>query len=87
MAKINSYDFSLFSLTDVNFKNLECRGKTKAAWIHGETNIAYFEKKNKSAFVVEFFQTNKIFCGHAANLKVMFILKCPFIKLFIYILL
>ena len=70
MSKINSYEFSRFSLTDVNFKNLECRGKSKAAWFHGETIIAYLEIQNKSAFVLELYQTYKIFSGQSVNLKV-----------------
>jgi hypothetical protein len=70
LSKINSYKFSRFCLTDDNFKNLEFSGKTKDAWIHSETIVAYLEIQNKSAFVLDYYQTCKLFSGQSFILGV-----------------
>ena len=72
--KKKQYQFVRFDLTDINFKALECKGKSKSAWLHAETTVAYLEIQNNSAFVFEIIYTKKIFLGQECNIVSLLIL-------------
>ena len=56
------YQFSRFALNDIHFKPLDCKGKSKKAWVCGEIIVAYLEfRAPKTVFVLEDFDTLKIF--------------------------
>ena len=55
------YQFTRFDLTDLHLKNLDCKGKTVKAWLHGCTIVAFLEIDTPSVYVLEDLYTFKIF--------------------------
>ena len=57
----NVYQFARFDLTDLHLKNLDCKGKTLKAWLHGCTIVGYLEIDTPSVYVLEDLYAFKLF--------------------------
>lgn len=63
------YKFSRFALRDSHFKALESKGRSKKAWLHGETIVAYLESQKASAFIFEDHHTTMMFHNKEVKLS------------------